>query len=229
MLPKIETPTFDFSIPSTGEVKKFRPFLVKEEKVLMLASEGGEYKDMISACEQVVSNCSLEEIDVSKLAVFDLQHLFMRLKEKSTGETQDFTLVCGGCKETMNYTLQLSDVKVQGLDERPDSIIKINDDVAIELQYPNANVIMNVTEDDDTAIVNHCLVKVFNGEEVLEIKDETPEHIEEFIDNLPLDVFEKIQEFFNKIPRVEHIVEYACPKCEHANRISINGYEHFFG
>ena len=146
MLPKIETPTFDFNIPSTGEVKKFRPFLVKEEKVLMLASEGGEYKDMISACEQVVSNCCLEEIDVENLSVFDLQHLFMRLKEKSTGESQDFTLICGGCKETMKYTLQLSDVQVQGLEEAPDNIIKINDDVAIELQYPNARVIMDTNE-----------------------------------------------------------------------------------
>ena len=82
MLPKIETPTFDFNIPSTGEVKKFRPFLVKEEKVLMLASEGGEYKDMISACEQVVSNCSLEEIDVSKLAVFDLVKYYLKDERK---------------------------------------------------------------------------------------------------------------------------------------------------
>jgi len=229
MLPKIETPLFDFSIPSTGEVKKFRPFLVKEEKVLMLASEGGEYKDMISACEQVVSNCCLEEIDVENLSIFDLQHLFMRLKEKSTGETQDFQLICGGCKETMKYTLQLSDVQVQGLEEAPEKIIKINEDVAIELQYPNAKVILDTDETDDTAIVHHCLVKVFNGEEVLQIKDETPENIVEFIDNLPLDVFEKIQSFFNKMPRVEHIVEYACPSCGFENRISINGYEHFFG
>ncbi len=231
MLPKIETPTFDFNIPSTGEVKKFRPFLVKEEKVLMLASEGGEYKDMISACEQVVSNCSLEELDVDKLTVFDLQHLFMRLKEKSTGETQDFTLICGGCKEQINYSLQLADVKVQGLDDIPDNIIKINDDVAIELQYPNARVIMEANEEDDTAIVKHCLVKVYNQEEVLQVKDESTEHIEEFIDNLPLDVFEKVQSFFNKMPRVEHLVEYKChnEECGFENRISINGYEHFFG
>ena len=232
MLPKIETPIHEFTVPSTGEVKKFRPFLVKEEKVLMLASEGGEYKDMISACEQIVSNCSLEDIDVSELSVFDLQHLFMRLKEKSTGDTQEFTLVCGGCKEQINYTLQLADVKVHGLDERPDKIIKINDDVAIELQYPNARVILNLEQDgDDTAIVNHCLVKVFSGEEILYIKDETPENINEFVDNLPLDVFEKIQEFFSKMPRVEHVVEYKCHKeeCGFDNRISINGYEHFFG
>ena len=123
----------------------------------MLASEGGEYKDMISACEQVVSNCSLEEIDVSKLAVFDLQHLFMRLKEKSTGETQDFTLVCGGCKETMNYTLQLSDVKVQGLDERPDSIIKIQNDIVKDnKEFKNLDA-------DDKEVVLQDITQVVRG------------------------------------------------------------------
>ena len=231
MLPKIETPIFDFNIPSTGEVKKFRPFLVKEEKVLMLASEGGEYKDMISACEQVVSNCSLEELDVSELSIFDLQHLFMRLKEKSTGSTQDFQLICGGCGDKINYTLELAEVKVRGLDEIKENIIKVNDDVAIELRYPNAKTLFEADENDDTSLVRHCLVRVFNGEEVINLKDETTENVLEFVDNLTLDVFEKIQSFFNSMPQVEHIVEYKCIKeeCSFENRISINGYEHFFG
>jgi len=231
MLPKIETPTFTFDVPSTGEVKRFRPFLVKEEKVLMLASEGGGFKDMINACEQVVSNCSLDNIDASKLCIFDLQHLFMRLKEKSTGQTQEFQLICGGCESSIGYTLNLEDLKVTGLENAPDKNIKINDDVFLELAYPTAKVIVDVADEDDTAIIKHCLHKVHNGEEIINIKDETPEHIDEFIDNLPLDVFQKVNDFFAKMPIVEHMVEYECTKedCGFKNRVSINGYEHFFG
>lgn len=231
MLPIIETPTFEIELPSSGEIKRFRPFLVKEEKILMLASEGGEFVDMISACEQVVSNCSLEDINAGKLSIFDLQHIFMRLKEKSIGSTQEFTLICGGCEDKIKYTLELKDVKVQGLEDQADSIIKVNDDVAIELEYPSAKTMLGMGIKDEPTLLTHCISKVHNGEEVITIKDEKFEDVEEFIDNLPLNVFEKIQEFFNKMPRVEHIVEYKCHKedCGHENRISINGYEHFFG
>ena len=227
MLPKIEVPIFDVSIPSTGEVYKFRPFLVREEKILMLASEGGEYKDMIGACEQIVANCSQEEIKVDELSIFDLQHIFMRLKEKSTGSSQEFTLICGGCEEKMSYTLDLTDVNVTGLDTAPDKLIKISDTVAIELAYPTAKTVMEISDTDDTDIVVKCIKRVYNEDEILEISDETTEDVMEFIDNLPLDVFERVQEFFQKMPKVEHMVEYKC-KCEFENRISINGYEHFF-
>jgi hypothetical protein len=231
MLPKIETPIHEFTVPSTGEVKRFRPFLVKEEKILMLASEGGEYGDMVSACEQVVSNCSQEELDVANLSIFDLQHLFIRLKEKSTGTTQEFQLICGGCEDRINYTLQLADVQVTGLEEAGSNIVKIGDEVAIELKYPTARVIAGVTDGDDTSIVASCISKVFEGEETIDIKDEKPEDVVEFIDNLPLDTFQEVQEFFNRMPRVEHVVEYKChnEECGFSNRISINGYEHFFG
>ena len=124
MLPKIETPILKFELPSTGETLRFRPFLVKEEKVLMLASEGKDINDMLQAAQQVVSNCCLEDINVEELTIFDLQMLFINLKSKSVGQEQDFTLSCGECKQNINYTLDLDSVKVQGLDNPIDNFIK---------------------------------------------------------------------------------------------------------
>ena len=231
MLPKIDTPKFSFSQPSTGKALTFRPFLVKEEKILMLAANGGEINDMLDAAQQIVQNCCIEDVNIKDFTIFDLQYLFIKIKSKSTGEVQEFTLTCGekDCNSKIQYELKLDDIEVTGLDNKVDSFIKVNDDVGIQLKYPTAEIALLGDELDDTSLIALCIDHVVNGEETIDILNEEKDEVDEFIDSLPLHAFDKVKEFFLNMPRMEHVIEYKCPKCERDNFIALNGYEHFFG
>lgn len=227
MLPKIDTPIFTFTQPSTGKDIRFRPFVVKEEKILMLANDGGEPADMVQAAQQVVQNCCVDDIDVREFTLFDLQHLFIKIKGKSTGEIQSYNLGCGKCGEKVGYDLNLDDLQVSGLDEDVESFIKVTEDVGIQLKWPTAELVL--VGQDDSTIVAMCIDHVIDGEEVLDIKQETVDDVIEFIESLPLNVYTKITEYFRKMPRIEHTLEFTCPKCSEENYVVISGYEHFFG
>jgi len=228
-LPRIETPMFEGNLASTGELIKFRPFLVKEEKILMLASEGENFKEMVDACAQIVTNCCDEKIKGHELTMFDLQDLFIKIRSKSVGETADFTLTCGDCKKTTPYELRLDEVKVVGLENPPDSFIKINEEMGVQLRWPTALVAAEIEELTDDELIAKCIDYVVDGEETFSVADETPEEVGSFVEDLPLVVMDKMRDFFQRMPRIEHIVEYKCPHCETENKININGYEHFFG
>ena len=228
-LPRIETPIFESKLASTGEPIKFRPFLVKEEKILMLASAGEDFKDMVNACAQIVTNCCGEKIKGHELTMFDLQDLFLKIRAKSVGETADFTLTCGKCEKTTPYELKLDDVKVIGLENPPDKFIKISEDMGVQLQWPTAIVAAEIEELTDDELIAKCIDYVVDGEETFSIANETIEEVNSFIEFLPIDVMDKFRHFFQQMPRIEHLVEYKCRHCDTENRININGYEHFFG
>ena len=228
-LPRIETPMFEGNLASTGELIKFRPFLVKEEKILMLATESDEFKDMVNACAQIVTNCCDEKIEGHQLTMFDLQDLFLKIRAKSVGEVADFTLTCGECEKPTPYALNLEDMKVSGLENPPDGFIKINEEMGVKLRWPTALVAAEAEELTDDELVAKCIDYVVDGEETFSVENESVEEISSFIEDLPIDVMDKMRAFFQQMPRIEHTVEYKCPHCESDNAISINGYEHFFG
>ena len=132
MLPKVETPKFETVVPSTGKKVEYRPFLVKEEKILMLASESDEYKDMIRACQQIITNCTDGEVLGDDMTIFDMQDLFIRIRSASIGETQEFQLVCGECEKQTAYELELKELTAKGLDNLPDKEIKVGDEFVVE-------------------------------------------------------------------------------------------------
>ena len=226
-LPRVETPMFENVLASTGETVKFRPFLVKEEKILMLASESEDFKDMVNACAQIVTNCT--GINGHELTMFDLQDLFLKIRSKSVGEVADFTLTCGECEKTTPYELRLDEMKVHGLDDLPENFIKVNEEFGVQLKWPTATVAALAEELTDDELVAKCIDYVVDGEETFSVDEEPIEEVISFIEELPLDAMEKMRAYFQRMPRVEHLVEFKCPHCETDNRISINGYEHFFG
>jgi len=228
-LPRVETPMFEGNIASTGELIKFRPFLVKEEKILMLASEGEDFKEMVNACAQIVTNCCDEKIKGHELTMFDLQDLFLKIRSKSVGETADFTLTCGECEKSTPFELRLDDVKVSGLENPPEKFIKISEDMGVQLKWPTALIAAQAEELTDDELVAKCIDYVVAGEETFSIENEPIEEVNSFIEDLPIDAMDKMRAFFQQMPRIEHVVEYKCPHCETDNSISINGYEHFFG
>ena len=228
-LPVIDVPTFDIEIPGMKGKVKFRPFLVKENKILTLAAASESAEDMYKSCCQVVENCSFGKLEAEKLAMFQLQSVFLKLREKSIGNTQEFSLRCGKCEDTISYEMNLSDFELVGDIENNEKKLEINDEVGIVLKYPSAEVQLVQKELTDTEILLNCIEYVYNGEEVVRPEEETAEEMIAFIDSIPLSILKEAAEFFQNIPTLIHTIDYTCVKCETKNTIVINGYEHFFG
>ena len=228
MLPKVETPTLETKLPSTGETVEYRPFLVKEEKILMLASQGEDFTEMVQACGQIVDNCTFNKLNVKQLPMFDLQDLFLQIRKSSIGETQDFNLICGECGGTTNYELELDELKVQGLDNLPNDKIEVGDEFIIKMKYPNAIEFVSDEGASDISTISSCIEYIETQEERTNIEDVSDEDLQEFVENLPIDVMNEMRKFIQGMPVLEHTINYKCPHCEAEQFISINGYEHFF-
>ena len=227
-LPKVETPIFETTVPSTGEKVKFRPFLVKEEKILMLASESEEFKDMITACGQIIENCTFDKLDATKLAMFDMQDLFIRIREASIGSTQEFNLICGECKKSTKYEMELKDLTVKGLDSLPDNEVKVGEEFIIKMRYPRALDVVAEDKQSDIDTIANCIESIITEEEEVCIYDVTKEELQEFVENLPVESFGEMREYLRAIPILTHNIDFTCPHCGAEQIININGYEHFF-
>lgn len=226
-LPILSVPTFDVDVFSTKEKVKMRPFLVKEEKILILAAESEQRSDMIRAMQQVVYSCSDGKLDAEKLPFFDLQNIFIRLRSQSIGKDSEFNLICGECGHKTPTTLDLDDIQLRTNPEHSNKIM-IDSDIGVVMKYPTAEVLTN----DDMPmfdLVVSCVDKIFTKEEVHNASEEGREEVAKFIDGLTNDQFERIVEFFLTAPKIFHNIDYVCSKCQTENSIVVDGVENFFG
>lgn len=226
-LPILSVPTFDVDVFSTKEKVKMRPFLVKEEKILILAAESEQSSDMIRAMQQVVHSCSDGKLDAEKLPFFDLQNIFIRLRSQSIGKDSEFNLICGECGHKTPTTLDLDDIQLRTNPEHSNKIM-IDSDIGVVMKYPTAEVLTN----DDMPmfdLVVSCVDKIFTKEEVHNASEEGREEVAKFIDGLTNDQFERIVEFFLTAPKIFHNIDYVCSKCQTENSIVVDGVENFFG
>lgn len=228
-LPVIDVPTFELEIPGTKKALKFRPFLVKEDKLLTLAVASEDYKEMFNTCKQIVSNCCMEDIDVDSLAMYQLQWTFLRLKGRSVGNLQSFTLKCGNCEDMINYDMDIDDFEIRGNTEQSSRKIEINETTGLVLKYPSAELEIEEADLTDIELLINCIEYVYTDEEVTYPKDVEVSELVKFVEDLPLDVYKKSSDFFATLPILAHDINYKCVKCEEENTIVINGYEHFFG
>ena len=231
-LQKIDTPILRGKVASSGQDIKFRPFKVKEEKILMLATEGNEFGEMVDACAQIVNNCVQEEnFDAYELPMFDLQDMFLQIRKQSQGAEAEFRLICGDqeCRKSVNYTMDLDDFKVEGLENESNDFIQVSETMGIKLKNPTAKLGKLVEDLDDATLVAKCIDYIVDGEEQFSIEDESEADITQFVEDLPLDTFNEIRDFFGNMPQLKHTVEFTCKHCGRANKVDINGYEHFFG
>ncbi len=226
-LPTIAVPTFDVEVFSTKQTVQMRPFLVKEEKLLIMASESGERENMIRAMQQVINSCSEGKIDVEKLPFFDLQNIFLKLRSQSIGNESEFNLICGECGHKTPTTLNLDEIKLQTAPGHTNKIM-LTDEIGVLMKYPTSEVLINEGMPVFDLVVS-CVDKIFDKEEVHDSSDYTKEEIEEYIDRLTNEQFEKIVEFFATTPKVFHNIDYICPKCETENSVVVDGVENFFG
>ena len=242
-LPKLNVPVYETILPSTEKVVKYRPFLVREEKILLTAMEDGEERIIGNAVKQILRNCIQGDLNTDDLPTFDIEYLFLRLRAKSVGETITVGLKpypCvqndgGLCKFSTEVEINLEEVKVKK-NENHSSKIMIDDTVGIKLKYPDISLISpdgnkeKLSEMDlGMSVIKKCIEMIFTKETVHERDSFTEEELDEFLDSLNTQQFEKINEFFNTIPKLSHTVKYNCKTCGEEKETTIEGLNSFFG
>ena len=232
-LPKLQTPTYELEQPSTSEKIKYRPFLVKEQKVLMMASESDDEKQTRDALAGIINSCTFGKVDAYTIPMFDVEFLFLRIRGKSVGEKVELNLTCPDDNETkVKTTLNLEDIGVTMKKEHT-NIIEVTDKIKIIMKYPTINDMMGVNEDIGDVdkmidVIKRCVHEVHDGETVHNKVDMSDSDLSEFIDSLTTEQFENLSEFFDTMPKVAHVVKVTNPKTKKKGEVTIEGIGSFF-
>jgi hypothetical protein len=231
-LPKInEVPKYFLEIPSTEKKLAYRPFLTKEQKILLIAMESQNQENILGAITDIIQTCVLEDIDIKQLTTFDVEYLFTQIRSKSVGETSKIGMKCSECETANEISINLEEIKVNK-DNVPSNIIKLNDKYTLKLKYPNYLFTLKTTADSFTEnmilLIVGCLDALMTEEEHISFKDETEADILDFIDSMTTTQFEEVLTFANGIPKLEHKVEFVCENCQHQNHGTLKGINDFF-
>jgi len=233
-LPVINAPTYELTVPSTKEKIKYRPFLVKEEKILLLAMEEDDEKTITLALKQIIENCTDGKINVDKLALFDLEFIFLRIRAKSVGENVSVSLLCDDDGETyVPVEIPLEEIKVVHTKGHKNKI-KLTKDVGITMRYPQLSMMAmqaqggTPTVEETFSILGDCIDNITEGETVHERADFNDEELKTFLESLSTKQFQSIQQFFETMPKLQHTVEIENPKTKVMNTITLEGMQSFF-
>ena len=242
MLPKIDVPIYSVNLVSTGKPVRFRPFLVKEQKLFLMASESEDPNEMVSVIRQVLKNCVLDEIDVDSLPTFDLEYLFMNLRARSVEEVVDLRYKCNNvlkgtngeekqCNGVVEFKLNILEVQPTKNPEHKNKI-QITENLGICFKYPTFEMLQKyekMTENEMMInILIDCIDYIYDKEEIYYAKDSSKQELEEFVDSLQQKDMEKFKEFFDTMPEIKKDVHFACPKCGYEEDITIKGMQNFF-
>ena len=234
-LPKLNTPTYELEIPSTDEKIKFRPFLVKEEKILMMALETKENAQIISAVKDIVSECTFNKLNISTMPMFDVEYIFLQIRSKSVGEVSKVKILCPDDKKTYtNVEIDLNEVKVQVEDGHTNKI-ELTDSMGMIMTYPNIdsfseNGIQDINASNMLDVIGTCILQIYEdkGEKVYEAKDQTKKELVEFIEQLNTKQFQDVQKFFDTMPRLKHTIKVKNPKTKKTSDVTLSGLNDFF-
>jgi len=212
-LPKIDTPIFEMTIPSQDKTIKFRPFLVKEEKILLIAQQSDSDKDIILAIKQILNNCIIDsDFDVDSLATFDLEYMFLKLRARSVNNVIEVSYRDIEDDKVYTFEIDLDEVEIQKTETQSNKI-KINDEIGMIMKYPSVQTINNIPEnvtgtDVVEYLVRSCIDKIYDEDNVYIISEEPEEEVQAFIDNLDVETYDKIRQFFSDLPKMYHKIEY---------------------
>lgn len=228
-LPSISTPEFITKIPSTGQEIKYRPFLVKEEKILLMALEGGDQKEITRSIITLLKNCILVDVDVEKLATFDVEFLFLKLRGKSVGEVVELTVAHteSECPHRSDVSINLDAIEVNG--EIQDGKVQITDEIGVKLHYPTIDSTLGVDADNADSMfgmIIDCIDYIYDQEEVY--NEFTKDELKDWVDQLNQSQFKKITDFFQDMPKLSHKVDWKCEKCGEEDSIELEGLQSFF-
>ena len=228
-LPKLETPTFELTLPSTGSKITFRPFLVKEHKILLTMSEA-DNDEVARIIRELVDVCTFKKLNIKELPHFDIEYVFLYLRAKSISETVEVVVNCE-CGEKINTSFNIEDVKVVKPENHSNKIM-INDEIGIELKYPNIDDVVDIFATTDNQKVIDLVIKsiqgIYNQDDYWEAVDQTKEELEEFVYSLTKEQFSKLEQFFVTSPKIVQTIECDCPKCGKHNVSRLEGLQNFF-
>ena len=235
-LPKLTTPTYELEIPSTDEKIKFRPFLVKEEKILMMAMESKKSADIVQAVKEIVEECTFNKINISDMPMFDIEYVFLQIRSKSVGEVSKIRVLCPDDGKTYaNLDLDLNEVKVQVGDDHTNKI-ELNNGMGIIMKYPTIDSfresgIQDINASNMLEVIGGCILQIYEeeGKKVYDPKDQTKKELTEFIEQLSTKQFKDVQKFFETMPKLKHEITIKNPKTKKESKVTLTGLNDFFG
>lgn len=230
-LPKLnDLPSYSLVIPSSKRQVNFRPFLVKEQKILLLAMESQEEKQILQAVSDTLRSCIEDEITDRELATFDIEYMFTQIRAKSVGETTNLNLTCSKCEEVNEVNVNLSEINIKLNDSNE---IKLNDQYSLLMRYPSYYDVIDAADDKSSVtdeimkLCKLCLDKILTEEEQISVVEESEEEIQQFLDSLTTEQFDKVVNFVMNLPKLTKDVSYDCSSCGEKNNIRVEGLQNF--
>ena len=232
MLPKLNTPTYELELPSTGDKIKYRPFLVKEQKILMMAQDSQDETEISEAVGSLVQSCTFGEVNPKTAPMFDIEFLFLKIRGKSVGDKIELNLICPDDGKTqVKKTIDLEDVGIHMLEDHTNEIV-VSDECKIIFRYPILADMKGIAVSDISSafsVISSCISEIHYGDDIYNKNDISKKDIEEFIDSLTGEQFEKVTGFFQTMPKLRYVVEVINPKTEKKNEIVVEGLQSFLG
>ena len=231
-LPKLTTPEYELDVPSTGEKIKYRPFLVKEQKVLMMAQESEDDKQIEQAFASIISECTFQKLEPYKLPLFDIEFIFLKLRGKSVGEKVNISVLCPDDEKTRaDVEINLEDVGVlMNVDHTNE--IELTKDIKMFMKYPTLSDMSSFSNEGEVAdvfaMIKNCVLEIHNGTEVFNAIDITSKELDDFIGQMSTENFEQVNAFFTTMPKLQHIVKVKNPKTKKTGEVTIEGMQSFF-
>ena len=236
-LPKLDTPVHTLELPSTGEEIKFRPFLIKEQKLLMMAQESEDDKQIFETMKNIIHSCTFEKVDTTNAPLFDVEYIFLKLRAKSVGENAKIKVLCPDDKKSYgNVDVDLTKVEVY-VDDAHNNNIVLDESrkLGVVLKYPSLKMIdAGILKDDIKVAAMYELIKksvdhIYEGDKMYYAKDSTPQELDDFIDSLTGEQMRNIQVFFSSMPRLEHKIKVTNPNTKVESEVTLKGLTDFFG
>ena len=237
-LPKINTPTYELTLPSNNKKVKYRPFLVREEKILILALESGDAKQISSSIIEIMADCiESKSVDITKLPSFDIEYLFLNIRAKSVGETVDVIITCPDDKKTtVDTSINIDDIKVKKTKGHT-NIVKLDDTYSMKLKYPSMQQFIDANFDTDEQgsqvaqslnMLSTCIDIIYDKEESWDAADSSPDELNQFIEQLNTKQFKEVETFFETMPKLEHKVKVKNPRTGVESEVTLEGLASFF-
>jgi hypothetical protein len=239
MLPKLDVPTYELDLPLSKKKIKYRPFLVKEQKNLLMAMESKDSNDIHNAIKDVLSNCTITDgINFDKLPIIDVEYYFINLRAKSVGEVIETKYRCNNqvndktCGGTMEAEINLLDIKPEGKEVNPE--IALDNKITVKFKYPEFGIVKDSLSYESETEVTFNLVAssieyIYDGEQFFYAHESTQEELVEFVESMNQSQFEKVEEFFSSMPKMKKTLEITCGKCGYEHKLEMEGLESFFG
>ena len=234
-LPKLNVPIYELVVPSTDKKIKYRPFLVKEEKVLLIAMESGEPEDMLRAVKDIVNECTFNKLKLGIMPMFDVEYIFLNIRAKSVGEVSKLKVLCQDDGETYaDVEIDLNEINVQ-VDKEHTNKIELTDETGVIMQYPtidsfSADGIADINASNMLDVIVSCIAQIYDkgGEEVYDAKDSTKKELVEFVEQMNTKQFAEVQKFYDTMPSLKHTITVKNPKTKKDNIVVLSGLNDFF-